>query len=160
MPANAPSPRAIERAVSVAQQLISTLPDDSDYQLLLDSLEGETDVIEVLDRIIEASIADNKLVDAARERAKRLEARAERARNLALRILEALDLSGPFERPLYTASISHPRKTLVTNADDVPPEYLRHSIDMRLLSKALLAGEEVDGACLGNAEARLTIRTV
>lgn len=159
MPGTSPSPRAIERAVSVAQQLISTLPDDTDHQLLLDSLEGETDVMEVLDRIIEQSIADNKLADAARERAKRIEARAERSRSLALRILEALEVPS-LERPLYTATIAYTQGGIVTNADELPPEYLRHTVDMRLLTKALLAGNKIEGAELKNPAPSLRVTTV
>jgi len=145
--------------MSTAMQALAALPESDDLPLRIDTIEGESDVLELLDRIVELSIADNKLADSAKERAKRIEARAERARSLALRILEALEVP-TLERPLYTATISHPRKAQVTNSDEVPPEYLRHSVDMRLLAKALLAGEDVAGACLGNPEPRLTVRTV
>ena len=153
-----PSSHAIQNAMVAAQQVISTLPDDEDHALLLGSLEGETDIMEVLDRVIEHAIADGKLVEMARERARRIEARAARTRDVALRILEALGVS-PLERPIYTASIMQIRKSIVTDAMAVPDRFSRVSVDMIALGKALRAGEEVPGAELSNAEPSLRITT-
>ena len=158
MPSNVPHGAAIERAMSAAMQIISELPDDEDHALLLGSLDGETDIFEVLDRVIESSIADKKLAELARERAKRVEERASKSREIALRIIEALGVS-PLERPLYSASISYPRKPLVTNADELPKEMIREAPDMIAIGKALRAGETIPGAELKNPEPQLTIRT-
>lgn len=158
MPNKLPSSHAIQAAMVAAQQAISTLPDDEDFALLISTIEGESDLMEVLDRIVEASIADAKLAELARLRARRIEARADKARDIACRIVEALAIS-PLERPLFTASLSFPRKPIVTNADEVPPEYLRHSVDMLKIGKALRAGEQISGAELKNPEAVLTLRT-
>ena len=155
---SAPSSYAIQRAMSAAMEIISALPDDDDNALLLGTIEGETDVLELLDRVVEQSIADNRLADAARERAKRIEALAVRARDIALRIIEALGVS-PLERPVYTASLSHPRKPLVTDESALPEAYIRRAPDMREIGKALRAGEEVAGAVLSNPAPQLTIRT-
>ena len=152
-----PHGAAIERAMSAAMQIISELPDNEDHALLLGSLDGETDIFEVLDRVVESSIADNKLAEAARERAKRVEERARKSREIALRIIEALQVS-PLERPIYTASITYPRKPLVTNADELPDTYIRHAPDMVAIGKALRAGETIPGAELRNPEPQLTIR--
>ena len=157
MPGNVPHGAAIERAMSAAMEAISALPDDGDNVLLLNTIEGESDVLEVLDRVVEAAIADKKLAELARERAKRIEARADRARGVALQIIEALQVS-PLERPLYSASISYPRKPLVTNADELPKEMIREAPDMVAIGKALRAGETIPGAELRNPEAQLTIR--
>jgi hypothetical protein len=143
--------------MSAAMEVISTLPDDEDHALLLGSLEGETDIMEVLDRVIESSIADKKLAELARERARRIEARADRTREIATRIVEALAIS-PIERPIYTASLTFPRKPLVTNADELPDTYIRHAPDMVAIGKALRAGETIPGAELKNPEPQLTIR--
>jgi hypothetical protein len=152
-----PHGAAIERAMSAAMEAISALPDDGDNVLLLNTIEGESDVLEVLDRVVEAAIADKKLAELARERAKRIEARADRARGVALQIIEALQVS-PLERPLYSASISYPRKPIVTDAMAVPDKFSRVSVDMIALGKALRAGESVPGAELRNPEPQLTIR--
>jgi hypothetical protein len=143
--------------MSAAMEAISALPDDGDNVLLLNTIEGESDVLEVLDRVVEAAIADKKLAELARERAKRIEARADRARGVALQIIEALQVS-PLERPLYSASISYPRKPIVTDAMAVPDKFSRVSVDMIALGKALRAGESVPGAELRNPEPQLTIR--
>ena len=157
MPSNVPHGAQIERAMSAAMEIISTLPDDEDHALILGSLEGETDIMEVLDRVIESSIADKKLAELARERARRIEARADRTREIATRIVEALAIS-PIERPIYTASLTYPRKPLVTNADELPDTYIRHAPDMVAIGKALRAGETIPGAELKNPEPQLTIR--
>jgi len=152
-----PHGAAVERAMSAAMEVISTLPDDEDHALLLGSLEGETDIMEVLDRVVESSIADNKLAELARERAKRVEERARKSREIALKIIEALGVS-PLTRPVYTASLTYPRKPIVTDAMAVPDKFSRVSVDMIALGKALRAGETIPGAELRNPEAQLTIR--
>ena len=157
MPSNVPHGAQIERAMSAAMQIISELPDDEDHALLLGSLDGETDIFEVLDRVIESSIADNKLAELARERAKRVEERARKSREIALKIIEALGVS-PLTRPVYTASLTYPRKPLVTNADELPKEMIREAPDMVAIGKALRAGELIPGAELKNPEPQLTIR--
>jgi len=158
MPSKLPSGMAIQAAMSAAMEAISALPDDEDYGLLISTVEGESDILEVLDRVVEHAVADSKLAELARLRARRIEARADRARDIATRIVEALAIS-PLERPVYTASITYPRKPLVTNADELPPEYIRQSADMIAIGKALRAGETIPGAELRNPEPQLTIRT-
>lgn len=157
MPSNVPHGAQIERAMSAAMQIISELPDDEDHALLLGSLDGETDIFEVLDRVIESSIADNKLAELARERARRVEERARKSREIALKIIEALGIS-PLTRPVYTASLTYPRKPIVTDAMAVPDKFSRVSVDMVALGKALRAGETIPGAELRNPEPQLTIR--
>ena len=110
------------------------------------------------DRVVEASIADNKLAEAARERAERLEERARKSREIALRIIEALQVS-PLERPIYTASITQIRKPIVTDATILPDEFIRHAPDVIKIGKALRSGETISGAELSNAEPSLRITT-
>jgi hypothetical protein len=158
MPSNVPHGAQIERAMSAAMEAISALPDDEDHELLLGVIEGQSEIFELLDKIVEWSIADKKLAELARERARRIEARSDRAREIATRIVEALGVS-PLERPIYTASITYPRKPLVTNAEELPDTYIRHAPDMVAIGKALRAGETIPGAELKNPEPQLTIRT-
>jgi len=158
MPSKLPSSHAIQNAMSAAMEAISALPDDEDHELLLGVIEGQSEIFELLDKIVEWSIADKKLAELARERARRIEARSDRAREIATRIVEALGVS-PLERPVYTASITYPRKPIVTNADELPKEYIRESADMIAIGKALRAGEQIPGAELKNPAPQLTIRT-
>jgi hypothetical protein len=141
-----------------AMEAISQLPDDEDYGLLISTIEGESDILEVLDRVVEHAISDKKLAELARERASRIEARSVRAREIARDIVEALEVS-PLERPVYTASLTWPRKPVVTNADELPAAYIRTAPDMVAIGKALRAGEAIPGAELKNPAPQLTIRT-
>ena len=99
----------------------------------------------MLDRVVEHAVADAKLAELARLRARRIEARADRARDIATRMVEALAIS-PLERPVYTASLTFPRKPLVTNAEELPDTYIRHAPDMVAIGKALRAGKLIPGA--------------
>lgn len=158
MSSKLPSSHAIQNAMVAAQRAISELPDDGDNVLLLNTIEGESDVLEVLDRVIEHAIADAKLVELARERAKRIEERAKRTRNVALQIIEALGVS-PLERPVYTASVSYHRELGSLDESTLPAEFWRHAPDKVAITKALRAGKEIPGASLGNDQPRLTLRT-
>ena len=55
--------------MSAAMEAISALPDDDDHELLLGVIEGQSEIFELLDKIVEWSIADKKLAELARERA-------------------------------------------------------------------------------------------
>jgi hypothetical protein len=158
MPSKLPSSHAIQNAMSAAMEAISALPDDEDYGLLLSTIEGESDILEVLDRVVEHAVADAKLAELARLRARRIEARSDRARDIATRIVEALGVS-PLERPVYTCSLTFPRKPLVTDEEALPSAYIRHAPDMIAIGKALRAGETIPGAELKNPAPLLTIRT-
>lgn len=149
---------AIERAMAAAMQLKAELGAIDDTQLVVDTLEGETDVFTVLDTLVEAASRDALLVNAARERIKRIEARQDRLRATVQQMLEALDLH-KVERPLYTASLAFNTKAIVTDEAVLPPQYIRHRPDLIGINKALRAGEEVPGATLGNPQPSLRIAT-
>jgi hypothetical protein len=160
---SAPSPGSIERAMSAALQLrhalISedgTLADDD--RLLCDTLDGQTNVFDVLDRIIENSMADAVLAELAAARAKRLKARQDRLRATALQMLDALEVRKPLERAAYTASIQHRSKAIITDATLIPQSLLHIAPDMRAIAKALKDGP-VSGAELSNPQPGLVIRT-
>jgi hypothetical protein len=145
------------RAVSIAQQHLAQINrDDDDNRLKLDTIEGQSDAFEVLDRIIENALADQLLAATASERAKRLNKRAEKKRELIVRMLDALGLTGEtLERPIATIWVQYHREVTLTG--DVPDDYLRSAPDMRLIKKDLAAGKEVENATLGNAQPSLHI---
>jgi hypothetical protein len=144
--------------MSAALQIKAELPPDNDTALLLGMIEGETDALELMDRLAEAAIADKALADKASERAARLKERAEGHREVIRRMLEALEIS-KLERALYTASISHIRKPIVTDEAELPEAFIRRSPDLTLIGKALRAGGSVAGAELSNDRPSLTLRT-
>jgi len=162
MSTTAPSPWRVERAMSAAMELRAqligedgTLADDD--RILVDTLDGETDVFAVLDRIIENSMADAVLAEMAAARATRLKARKDRLRTTALAMLEALEITRPIERAAYTASIQRRTKAIITDPTLIPPSLLRTAPDLHAVAKALKDGP-VSGAELGNPMPHLVVR--
>jgi hypothetical protein len=156
-PNNAPSPAALERAMSAAQQHKQLLIGYSDEDILA-TLESETDALELLDRLTECALADKELAAKASERAARLKERAERSRAIIARMMAALELS-KLERPVATLSIGYRRDLQLTDASLLPDAFISHSPDKLAIAKALRAGEKIPGAELGNDHPVLTIRT-
>jgi hypothetical protein len=152
------SPVTIERVMSDAQQAIAALPDTSDQELLLATIEGESDALEAIDRLAEMALADKHLVEIARARAQRLEARAAGVRSVIIAMMQGLQLS-KLQRPLATMSVSHSTTARVTDQAELPAEYMRSAPDMHAIRKALTNGETVPGASLNNPAPVLTIRT-
>ena len=154
-----PSPDRITRAMSEAQQILSGLSIEGDEQLLADTLEGETDIMRLMDRIAEIAIADKLLGELARGRAQRLEKRADAARDMLRRMMEELGLS-KLERGTYTASVAlGTPKPVAVDLSELPAEYVRHSPDTTAIGKALRAGQDVPGYVLGNPEPVLRLLT-
>lgn len=157
-----PSPKRIEQAMSAAMKLRDMLKssDDVDHQLLADMIEGETDAMELLDRILETSIADKMLAEAAYARSKRLEERADRCRTLALSMLEEMGLT-KVERAVYTASVADgPQSVVITSTAKIPADYWRQSPDKEAIKKALKdKPDAVPGAELSNPKPVLRVVT-
>lgn len=149
-----PSPQRLLDALRDARELIAALPEDE--RLRIDTIEGETQLWELLDCYAEAALADKALIDKARERLERLERRAERAQSIVRRILDSVGLTR-MERPLYTAFTTFRSKPIVTDADELPASFMRTAPDMIAIGKTLRAGETVPGATLSNPEPSLTL---
>jgi len=145
------SPRQIERAMSEAGKLRAMLGDD-DQQLLHDTLEGQTDVFEVIDRIGEDILKDKLLIERIEARLKRLKHRVEMRQNILGRMMDALSIGKALERPLFTLGLEWRRKTIVTDATLLAPQYLRTAPDTAAIGKALRDGTFAgEGAELSNA---------
>jgi hypothetical protein len=155
-----PSALQIERAMSAAMQLRDELlagdPEaEADTKLLTDLYDGQTPVVEIIDRLAEVAIKDKLFVDAARARARRLELRNERVRGTIKQMLEGLSLR-KLERPVYTATVADGQpKVSVTDASKLPTALL--SPDKPLIAKTLKAGNRVEGAELTAPETTLRL---
>lgn len=146
-------------AMQVRNSLVAadgTVADDD--ALLIDMLDGETDIFDLVDRLGEQAIADKLLAEKASERAKRIERRSEHARDVISRILAALDLS-KLERAVFTASLSYHTKPIITDPAALPEAFVRRAPDLRLIARALKDGP-VSGAEQSNPEPRLTLRSI
>ena len=83
-------------------EAISALPDDGDNVLLLNTVEGESDVLEVLDRVIKLDCRQEaRGTQRANARAKRVEERAQRKPlEIALEDHRGAAASARLERPI------------------------------------------------------------
>jgi hypothetical protein len=173
-PARQPSSWQLEQAMSVLLSTAARLREDDpdlmqDERLFADMLEGESgDAMEILDRVIRASIVAQSFAeeaaeraDAIAERAKRYKTRADALRGCAFAALTALDLPR-LERPDFTASIRAGQASVFIEDEAAVPDSLCRTTrtpDKTLIGVALKAGNVVTGARMLDGIASLTIRT-
>jgi hypothetical protein len=164
--------RALLQAKETAAKLRAEGYGD-DYQLLIDSLDGETDVFESLDRIVNAAEDAKAVADSLGRRMSDMQIRKirfERLRDIlradAQAILEAADLAAPgrpLRRDFYTASVSPgPRHVIPTKQpEEMDPRFQRVKVEASLtaLGDALDAGEEDVPAVWSNPRNILRIYT-
>jgi hypothetical protein len=159
---------AVPKYQLVKQRLLTEYP-NLDEETLADTLEGITDLHEMIAAVIRSALVDEALrvglrsrLDEMRERLTRLELRCEKKREMALEAMSQVGLR-KLEQPDFTASVRAGLPTLVVvNEGDIPPDYWVPQ-PPKLNRQALLAGmkrgDEVPGVQLGNAKPILTVRT-
>jgi hypothetical protein len=128
---------------------------EQDSDMILASIESETNALELMDKVLEAVVADELLVEQGSARLKRIEARANRHRLILRAMME--EISEKVERPLGTLSISYRTKPIVTDAGLLPTTLLRTAPDMQAIAKALKVGP-VAGVEASNPAPVLTLR--
>lgn len=154
----------------VSALLVDMLGEDFDAETFWDSLDGETDVLDIADRIIRHMQNDAALADAAKAQADILAARAkrlsEREKAHKAALLTILDATGQkkLERPGATVSRrSGSISVRILNADDVPSQLCTvktvTSPDKAAIRKAIEAGEVIPGAELERGPDGVTVRT-
>lgn len=139
--------------------------EDPDLMMIL--AEGETSLLELLDRMLEADLYDDGLIaalklnkDTLAVRLHRLQERRQSRRSIleqALILLERKSL----ERPTATITLSERAPSLVVEEEaQVPARFfdLKPVLNRRLAKEALDAGESVPGARLSNGSITLTVR--
>jgi len=139
-----------------------------DGATLSDTLEGETDLPDVLARIIRDARRDEAMADGLgtlikdeQDRKSRLTARAEKRRRIAQALMDAVEM-GKLEQPDFVASIrSVPPKVEITDEAALPETFVKivRSPDKTAIKDALKRGEQVPGAVLGNGSTTLAITT-
>jgi hypothetical protein len=164
-----PHPAAVERAMSAAQQLLASLGADAeDAELLTNTLDGETDALELCRKIIRVALDAESMAEAAKARvddlitrADRFAARAHSARETVKSMLEALNLP-KLTDPEFTVSLrTGPSRPLVTDPELLEEEFVRikKSPDLTAIGRAQEAGRQVRGATRSNGSLILTVRT-
>jgi hypothetical protein len=150
------------------QHLAAEFPKIDD-ETLRDTVEGLTNLPEVLAGILRSHLDDLVLLAALRtrildmqERFARLEARADKKRALVASVMERADIKKLTE-PDFTASLRQvPPGLVMVDEHAIPEPFWRPQppkLDRKALLAALNAGQSVPGAALGNGSTTITVRT-
>lgn len=150
------------------REFLASLGDDDDAQLLQDTIEGETDLFEIMDKIIGALDEDQLLIDGIKERQSelserksRLERRIELRRGLIETAMQIAELK-TLQRPLATLSMTQRGPALqVTDETLIPARFWKVGkpiLDKAALKEELGGGAPIPGAELTNGCASLTLR--
>jgi hypothetical protein len=140
-----------------------------DEQTLADTVEGLTDLHEILQAVIRAALADEALarglkcrISDMQCRIDRLEDRASKRRQIAKDVMVELDLK-KITAPDFSASLRPGMPALmVLNEDAVPSIYWQPGeprLKRQVLASDLKEGAEIAGATLSNPEPVLSVRT-
>jgi hypothetical protein len=150
------------------RRLLDEYP-DLDDETIRDTLEGITNLHELISELIRSALVDAALqvglhirLEEMRARLGRLTERGLKKRQLALEAMNEVGLK-KLEQPDFTASarISSPA-LVVTSEQAIPGDYWipqSPKLDRQGLTFDLRRGKEVPGACLGNATPALVVRT-
>ena len=140
-----------------------------DEQTLADTVEGLTDLHEIVQAIIRAVLSDEALIlglkcriSDMKGRLDRLQDRACKRRQIARDVMVELDLK-KLNAPDFTASIREGIHSLmVINEDAVPSIYWQPSeprLKRQELAYELKQGAEIAGVALSNPDPVLSVRT-
>jgi hypothetical protein len=141
----------------------------NDDETIRDTLEGITNIHEMIAAVIRSALVDEALhaglrfrIDDMKERLSRLEVRGSRKRELALHAMTEVGLS-KLEQPDFTAStrVGSPA-LLVISEQTIPPAYWLPQplkLDRQGLMGELKRGAEIPGAELSNPKPVLMVRT-
>jgi hypothetical protein len=150
------------------EKLLEQIP-DLDEETLGDTLEGLSDLREILVELVRSALEDEALLEALstrlaemRARLQRLGDRADKKRALALKAMSEAEIK-TLIAPDFTAALRRGAPALDVSAEDrIPPAYWKPQppkLDRQGLLAALKGGVEVDGAALAAPEMQLSVRT-
>jgi hypothetical protein len=162
----------IDRELTHHQYLRARLEEefpDADEETLHDTLEGLSNLPEMLAEVLRSMLDDHAMVSALKARigdmqtrAGRIEERARKKRELVVSVMERADLRKLTE-PDFTVSLRPSRPPLVVTEEEIiPADFWRAQpakLDRQGLIAKLVAGREVPGALLGNAPMTISVRT-
>ena len=159
--------RQIGAAIALKHSLKETLGDDD--EAIRDMIEGETDLHEMIERVVMSMDEDGMLVtglaariDELSERKRRIENRISSKRAMVEQAMVIGEVE-TLERPTFTLSLRRvPPKAEVTDESLIPSSYWQPQppkLDKKALLGALKEGASVPGATLSNGGIALQIRT-
>lgn len=151
----------------VSDYLRDMLGEDYDDETFLDTLDGETNALDIADRLIASMQSDAALAAAAKAqaddlatRAKRISARADAKKKTLGLILDAMG-QRKLERPGATVSRLAGRASVqITDEASVPSQLCKTTVtpDKTAIKKQLEAGEAVPGAELVRGDDTISVR--
>lgn len=158
--------REMEAAKIVKEQIAVLAGDDEDF--IRDSIEGETNLFEIISALVAADGEDKALVegldhfaDALDARKQRIKQRIETRRALLASAMEIAELK-KLETPAGTISQTKVApKPIVQDEADIPAEFWKPSdpkLDRKALGDALKEGRVIPGATMSNGGFTVTIR--
>jgi len=150
------------------QRLLDAYP-DADEDTVSDTLEGITDLHEMIAAVIRSALVDEALqgglrrrLEEMRERLARLEERGAKKRQLALEAMCEVGLK-KLEQPDFTASArSGAPGVVVVSEEKIPPDFWvpqPPKLDRQALLGSLKRGQAVPGTELSNPRPCLSVRT-
>ena len=152
----------------IRERLVATWP-ELDADTLNDTLEGITDLHEMIATIIRSALVDEALLtglrsrlDDMKQRLTRLEERGAKKRQLALEAMNEVGLT-KLQQPDFTASARAGSPSLIVIAEDAIPQTYwvpqPPKLDRQALLGELKRGREIPGAQLSNSKPILAVRT-
>lgn len=152
---------------AVSLQLTEMLGDDFDPDTFWDSLDGETDALDLIDHVLASMQEDDALAAATKAqaddltaRARRVKARADAKKSTLKTILDAAG-QRKVERPRGTVSKLAGRLSVkITDETSIPSQLCKTTVapDKTAIKKQIEAGEEVPGAELVRGEDTISVR--
>jgi hypothetical protein len=165
-----PAPLSVEstKYVLLKERLLSSWP-QLDEETLTDTLEGITNINEMIAAVIRSALVDEALqsglrtrLDEMRSRLSRLAERGAKKRELALEAMCEVGLK-KLQQPDFTASARPgPPGLVVTAEETIPTDFWvpqPPKLDRQSLLGSLKRGQAVPGAELSNPKPCLSVRT-
>ncbi len=150
------------------EQIKNEFP-DIDEETLADTLEGLTNLNEMLGAVVRSHLDDMAIVEALKsrvanmqDRLSRIGKRAAKKREIVTSVMEQADLKKLAEAEFTVSLRSSSAPLVVTEEGDVPEPYWKPQaprLDRLGLIAALKSGQQIPGAVLGNPRMAIAIRT-
>jgi hypothetical protein len=158
----------LSQHLAFRSQLLAEIP-DLDQETLADTLEGLTNLREMLAEVIRSALDDEAMAAGIalrlaelKGRLDRFEARAKRKRQLALQAIAEADMPKLVE-PDFSAALKLGAPSVEIQAEDkIPAAYWKPQpakLDKLGILAALKTGTAIDGAVLVAPKQQLTVRT-
>lgn len=142
---------------------------DIDDETLADTVEGFSDLPDLLGQLVRSALDDRDLSTGLRDRIRTMQERLARLEHRAAKkreiVKEAMDRAcmKRLVQPDFTVSVSaSAARLIVTDDSAIPGEYWvpqPDKLDRHALLTVLKDGTSVPGATLSNGETKLTVRT-